>query len=79
MELFLAFQLLDLEEMRERAVPQHAAIIKALRDKDGDAAARAMADHVRATGAAMAPASGTNQVTRQAEQNGHERRSTAHR
>lgn len=51
--LFLPFQVLDLEDMRDRSVPQHAAIIAALRAKDGDAAATAMAEHVRATGTTM--------------------------
>jgi GntR family transcriptional repressor for pyruvate dehydrogenase complex len=52
--LFLPFQLLDLEDMRSRSVPQHRLIIDALREGDGDAAATAMADHVRATRSTLA-------------------------
>jgi GntR family transcriptional repressor for pyruvate dehydrogenase complex len=51
--LFLPFQLLDLEDMRDRSVPQHAAIIRALSKRDAKAASRAMANHVRATAATL--------------------------
>lgn len=47
--LFLPFQLLALEDIRGRSVPEHAAIIRALSKGNAKAAARAMADHVRAT------------------------------
>lgn len=52
--LFLPFQPLDLEQMRERTVPEHEQIVAALRDGDADAAADAMQRHVRATATALA-------------------------
>jgi GntR family transcriptional regulator, transcriptional repressor for pyruvate dehydrogenase complex len=52
--LFMPFQLLELEEIRARAVPQHTRIIEAIRARDGAAAAAEMAEHIRATEAALA-------------------------
>jgi GntR family transcriptional regulator, transcriptional repressor for pyruvate dehydrogenase complex len=47
--LFLPFQLLELEEMRERSVPQHAEIVDAIAAGDCDRAAEAMERHLRGT------------------------------
>jgi GntR family transcriptional repressor for pyruvate dehydrogenase complex len=47
--LFLPFQLLDLEDIRTRSVPEHGQIIAALHDRDADRAEREMAAHVRGT------------------------------
>lgn len=44
--LFLPFQTMELDEMRERSLPQHQRIIDALRAKDADAAETAMKDHL---------------------------------
>jgi len=52
--LFLPFQPLDLEAMRERTVPEHERIVAALRDRDAEAAAEAMQQHVRGTADALA-------------------------
>jgi DNA-binding FadR family transcriptional regulator len=51
--LFVPFQLLPLEAMRERSVPQHRRIIEAVRDGDSDAADEAMATHVARTAEAL--------------------------
>lgn len=47
--LFLPFQLLELEEMRERSVPQHAEIADAIAAGEPERAAAAMERHVRGT------------------------------
>jgi GntR family transcriptional repressor for pyruvate dehydrogenase complex len=56
MAMFLPFQPLDLDGMRERTIPQHEHIIEALQAGDPDAAAEAMEHHVRATADALANA-----------------------
>ena len=51
--LFVPFQLLELEGMRARSVPEHARIIEAIRAGDGQTAAAEMAEHVRGTATAL--------------------------
>ncbi|WP_187369142.1 FadR/GntR family transcriptional regulator [Baekduia soli] len=55
--LFLPFQPLDLDQMRERTVPEHERIVQGLKDADAAAAATAMEQHVRGTAHALASGS----------------------
>jgi GntR family transcriptional regulator, transcriptional repressor for pyruvate dehydrogenase complex len=48
-ELYVPFRAISLEDMRETSVPQHAAIVDALEQGDGQAAGETMATHLSTT------------------------------